>query len=51
MIVLQDLKRLVAENQTIRLDSGGEMENFLAPQVRAFLAQNFGIVCEVEVKK
>jgi hypothetical protein len=51
MIVLQNSKRFVNDSQTIALENGGEMENYLAPQVAAFLAQHFGVVCEVEVKK
>lgn len=51
MIELRNLKRFVNDSQTLALESGGEVENFLAKDLDVILQKNFGIVCEIEVKK
>lgn len=50
MIVLKNLEAVIDEERSLPLQSGGELENYLAPIVANFLLQNFGIKCEVALK-
>lgn len=50
MILLKNLKKAISEDTFEPIEKGGELETYMASAVQSFLAQNFGIACETEVK-
>lgn len=50
MIKVKNLELNIGEDKTMQFSDGGEMEQFIALNIKAFLARDFGIVCDVETK-
>ena len=51
MILLKNLEVVLADNKTLPLEKGGELESYIARPLPQILLENFGIRCEIEIKK